>query len=83
MIDTSVVKRLAIQCFQFENTHDDEELESFTQAVIEDYKAGLEPVAYVDKNSAGQISMKSYYGDYFDMSKFVGSSLYALKETDK
>lgn len=29
-------------------------VENFAQAVIENYKAGLVPVAYVDKNSAGQ-----------------------------
>lgn len=57
-------------------------IEAFAAAVIEEYKASLVPVAYVDKNSAGKISFKSYYADYFDMSNFVGISLYALpKET--
>jgi hypothetical protein len=34
------------------------------------------PVAKVVKNSAGQISMQTDSGDYFDMSKHVGDKFY-------
>lgn len=53
MIDNSVIKRLAIQCgftpsliFDAENRFN-----LFAQAVIEDYKAGLVPVAWLDEDT--------------------------------
>ena len=57
MIDNSVLKRLAIQQFgtvlvqgkeYFEL--DEADLQAFAQAVIEDYKAGLVPVAWSSPN---------------------------------
>lgn len=41
-----------------------------------------EPVAFVHRNEAGQISMKASDGSSFDMSKFVGSSLYTRPQPD-
>ena len=55
MIDSSVVKRLAIQC-GFHEMYQNEfltcskgGLQAFAQAAIEDYKASLVPVAWYDK----------------------------------
>lgn len=41
-----------------------------------------EPVAFVHRNEAGQISMKAPDGGGFDISKFVGSSLYTRPQPD-
>jgi hypothetical protein len=41
-----------------------------------------EPVAFVHRNEAGQISMKASDGGSFDMSKFIGSSLYTHPQPD-
>ena len=41
-----------------------------------------EPVAFVHRNEAGQISMMASDGSSFDMSKFVGSSLYTRPQPD-
>ena len=46
MIDNSVLKRLAIQCGIDPMFNQDEQLQAFSQAVIENYKASLVPVAY-------------------------------------
>ena len=55
MIDNSVLKRLAIQCGAVKYSQHStslvisaSDLEKFAQAVIEDYKASLVPVAYVE-----------------------------------
>lgn len=58
MIDNSVLKRLAIQQFgtilvqgkeYFEL--DEEGLQAFEQAIIENYKAGLVPAAWLDEDT--------------------------------
>ena len=41
-----------------------------------------ELVAFVHRNEAGQISMKASDGGNFDMSKFIGSSLYTHPQPD-
>ena len=55
-----------------------EYLADFAQAVIEDYKAGLVPVAFIYRGMTGQISLQDADGDFFDMSKHIGKKLYAL-----
>ena len=81
MIDNSVIKRLAIQCgftpsliFDAENRFN-----LFAQAVIENYKANLVPVAYqalcVEKNYALSTSKINLVGHHTD---FWQRPLYAL-----
>lgn len=64
MVDNSVIKRLAIQQFgtvlvqgkeYFEL--DEADIQAFAQAIIENYKASLVPVAYVSKDTAYYFSI--------------------------
>lgn len=93
MIDKSVVKRLAIQCgAELLQSHwtksikpidegyfmSEEELQAFAQAVIEDYKAGLVPVAWLvtDRDDTYTTPTKETYKGFYTQ-----EPLYALKET--
>lgn len=79
MIDKAVVKRLAIQC-GFLDTQDTidspfiDDLQVYTKAVIEEYKASLVPVGFGYKLSDGNYA---FYKDQYD----AGEPLYALGET--
>ena len=39
-------------------------------------KASTEPLAVIKRNESGQITMQAPDGNHFDMSKYVGSTLY-------
>jgi hypothetical protein len=82
MIDNSVLKRLAIQCgLQVNEDHSIEQnvwleqLETFSQAVIEEYKSSLVPVGYVSKDTAKYFGNTSY--------EFTGVFRYGFHEDSK
>ena len=50
---------------------------AIAKQAVEDYVAGLVQVAFVYRGMTGQISLQGCDGDFFDMSKHIGKTLYA------